>query len=54
MHAKKIMHRDIKPQNLLIREKNGNLADIVLLDFGLSDSLEKDLIFKRFDILESK
>ena len=42
------MHRDVKPENLIIRDKNGNLGDIVLVDFGLSESIEKKVfLFKR-------
>ena len=48
LHTKKIMHRDIKPENIIIRDKEGSKSDIVLADFGLSESIEKkSLLFKR-------
>ena len=39
------MHRDIKPENLLIRNQQGSITDIVLTDFGLSESSEKENYF---------
>ena len=42
------MHRDIKPENIIIRDKAGSMGDIILADFGLSETLEKDkFLFKR-------
>ena len=37
-HTKGILHRDIKPDNILLME--GNLEKFVLIDFGLSFNLE--------------
>lgn len=39
-HAEKILHRDIKPDNVLLR--NNCLDDFVIIDFGLSFNLEED------------
>ena len=48
------MHRDIKPENIIIRDKEGSKSDIVLADFGLSESIEKkSLLFKRLLFLNS-
>ena len=39
-HSKKILHRDIKPDNILLR--NNCLDDFVIIDFGLSFNLDED------------
>lgn len=38
-HNKEILHRDIKPDNILL--KNENLEEFVLIDFGLSFNLDE-------------
>jgi len=39
-HSEKILHRDIKPDNILLR--NNSLSDFVIIDFGLSFNLDED------------
>ncbi|CAD8146201.1 unnamed protein product [Paramecium octaurelia] len=48
IHQNKILHRDIKPQNLLLRYQ-GNITDLVIADFGLSDeyNIRGEYIFSR-------
>ena len=41
IHSKGIMHRDVKPENLMLRKKN-NLEEICLIDFGLSTFIDLD------------
>jgi serine/threonine protein kinase len=37
MESKNILHRDIKPDNIILKEKpNSNEIDVILIDFGLS------------------
>lgn len=46
IHSKNIMHRDIKPQNILIKDKES--FEINLVDFGLSTKCDlKNFIFVR-------
>ena len=42
MHAKNIIHRDIKPKNILVvKDVDGKMIDIKLCDYGLSRKLEE-------------
>ena len=36
VHSKNVLHRDVKPENLILHSKN-NEFDICLGDFGLAD-----------------
>ena len=36
MHERDIMHRDLKPQNILFADKN-DLSSVKIIDFGLSE-----------------
>ena len=48
-HKNKIIHRDIKPDNILVKSKD-NVYEIVLADFGLATKLNKSIgkiLFKR-------
>jgi serine/threonine protein kinase len=47
IHKLKILHRDIKPDNLILRNHN-DITDPVLVDFGLADFYSEtgDYLFK--------
>jgi serine/threonine protein kinase len=35
-HEKKIIHRDMKPANIMLSESNGKITDVKVLDFGIA------------------
>ncbi|MCB1143029.1 MAG: AAA family ATPase [Leptospiraceae bacterium] len=43
IHKDNIIHKDIKPHNLIVREKNGRIEDIKITDFGISSILNDQL-----------
>jgi calcium-dependent protein kinase len=45
MHANNIMHRDIKPDNILLRREND--YDCVIVDFGLAEIVSEEYLFVR-------
>lgn len=36
LHSKKIIHRDIKLENIMIRSNNRYIVDVIILDFGFA------------------
>lgn len=40
MHSLDIMHRDLKPDNILFRKKGSN--DVVIADFGLAEKANSE------------
>ena len=47
MHTKGIMHRDMKPENLILKE-NSNDWNVKIADFGLATNINSgDFLFKR-------
>lgn len=42
-HGKKILHRDVKPSNVLLAADGTKAVRVLLSDFGLSKQIEKDL-----------
>lgn len=39
LHANRVIHRDLKPANILLTHKDPQLADIKIMDFGLSRNI---------------
>ncbi|CAD8135671.1 unnamed protein product [Paramecium pentaurelia] len=46
LHTKNIMHRDIKLENILLKDKSENF-DLKIADFGLASYTESELLIKR-------
>jgi calcium-dependent protein kinase len=42
LHSKSIVHRDVKPENLLYSSADPSKADLVLVDFGMSREFEAE------------
>jgi len=46
LHEKGVMHRDLKPDNMMFRKEKGD--DLVIVDFGLASFVDcKEYIFSR-------
>ncbi|XP_053128697.1 death-associated protein kinase 2 isoform X2 [Hemicordylus capensis] len=46
LHAKKIAHFDLKPENIMLLDKNIAIPHIKLIDFGLAHEIEDGVEFK--------
>ncbi|CAD8139364.1 unnamed protein product [Paramecium octaurelia] len=46
LHTKNIMHRDIKLENIILKDKSENF-DLKIADFGLASYTESELLIKR-------
>jgi tRNA A-37 threonylcarbamoyl transferase component Bud32 len=40
-HDRQVVHRDLKPQNVMVREKHGEILGVKLLDFGIAKFLHE-------------
>lgn len=47
MHSKNIVHRDIKPENIFLHNKKSGGTVVYIGDFGLSNYIDKPLIFRK-------
>ncbi|XP_029430982.1 death-associated protein kinase 2 isoform X4 [Rhinatrema bivittatum] len=46
LHSKKIAHFDLKPENIMLLDKNLPIPHIKLIDFGLAHKIEEGVEFK--------
>ncbi|KAM6943473.1 death-associated protein kinase 2a [Xenentodon cancila] len=46
LHTRKIAHFDLKPENIMMLDKNATLPRIKLIDFGLAHKIEAGVEFK--------
>ncbi|TSM52288.1 Death-associated protein kinase 3 [Bagarius yarrelli] len=46
LHSKKIAHFDLKPENIMLLDKNAPLPRIKIIDFGLAHKIEDGVEFK--------
>ncbi|XP_014799949.1 PREDICTED: death-associated protein kinase 2 isoform X4 [Calidris pugnax] len=46
LHSKKIAHFDLKPENIMLLDKNIPIPHIKLIDFGLAHKIEEGVEFK--------
>ncbi|KAL4641961.1 death-associated protein kinase 2 isoform X1 [Arapaima gigas] len=46
LHSRKIAHFDLKPENIMLLDKNVHLPRIKLIDFGLAHKIEDGVEFK--------
>ncbi len=42
MHAKKVLHRDLQPANVIVGERGGRMHEVKVVDFGTAKVLDRD------------
>eukprot|EP00889_Picochlorum_renovo_P002315 jgi/Picre1/29345/NNA_004735.t1 len=51
LHELGHLHRDVKPENFMIRRRQGREEEVVLIDYGLVQSIEASLLIPFMEIL---